>query len=267
MIANACCRFMEIGSEKWNIIIRQGAKTVGIDVSDEQLKLFAAHARELINWNRKINLTAITDPFEIAVKHIVDSLAPAVMIFPHDSMLDIGSGGGFPGIPLKILMPTLSVTLIDASRKKVSFLNHVLRTLKLDNMDVHQIRGEDIILEHPEIPRFQKTQLEFRRPSFNPIKSVLAKPFDIVISRALASLNDFITMALPALKKDGLIVAMKGKVSEPEIESVRLALSRDSIASTTGSDNFSVTRKTYKLPFIASERSLISIRRMGRSTS
>ena len=82
------------------------------------------HAAELVRWNQKINLTAITDPFEVAVKHFLDSL-PAARLLPKDAtLLDIGSGGGLPGLPLKILMPSLSITLIDASRKKVNFLKN-----------------------------------------------------------------------------------------------------------------------------------------------
>ncbi len=92
---------MEIGSPQWKNIIRQGAQALGVDVSPEQADRFTTHARELIKWNRKVNLTAITDPFEIAVKHFVDSIAAAVIIPPNISMLDIGSGGDFRVSPLR----------------------------------------------------------------------------------------------------------------------------------------------------------------------
>ena len=91
--------------------------------------VFPAHALELIRWNTKINLTAITDPLDVAVKHYIDSIATADLIPRHARLLDIGSGAGFPGIPLKIMFPSLSATLTDAVRKKVNFLNHSGRIL------------------------------------------------------------------------------------------------------------------------------------------
>ena len=93
-----------------------------LNLDHHHTELFAVHARELLHWNQTINLTAITDPFEVAIKHFVDSLAPAGLISPRATLLDIGSGGGFPGIPLKVAISTLSMTLIDASRKKINFL-------------------------------------------------------------------------------------------------------------------------------------------------
>jgi len=144
---------MEIGSDKWKRIILSGAGEVNISVDSTQVDQFAIHARELLRWNQKINLTAVTDPLSVAVKHYLDSIAPA-KILPHaGSLLDIGTGGGFPGIPLKILLPSLSVTLIDASRKKVSFLKHAGRTLGLRDFKVLHIRAEDLrqqIILHPD---------------------------------------------------------------------------------------------------------------------
>ena len=128
---------MEIGTNEWSNFLIDQAKTIGIDFDRTQNRLFSAHAAELIKWNRKINLTTLTDPIEVASNHFLDSLVPARFIPTHAAMLlDIGSGGGFPGLPLKVLLPELSVTLIDASRKKISFLKHVIRTLKLDNIDL-----------------------------------------------------------------------------------------------------------------------------------
>ncbi len=254
---------MEIGSPQWKNIIRQGAQALGVDVSPEQADRFTAHARELIKWNRKVNLTAITDPFEIAVKHFVDSIAAAVIIPPNISMLDIGSGGGFPGIPLKTLFPTLTVMLVDASRKKISFLKHVCRTLQLEKIDTRQIRGEDIILA----PGSQEIRSEFRKAPLDRITPVSQKPFDVVISRAFTSLTDFILMALPVLANEGVIVAMRGKVTHFEMESLRLRLSNDPIASSMGGDDLSIALKRYKLPFIGAQRSLVSIRRKSRPKS
>lgn len=248
---------MDIGSQKWKGIIREGAEALGVQITDEQIHLFAVHARELIHWNRNINLTAIVDPFEVAVKHFVDSIAPA-SILPHkDALLDIGSGGGFPGIPLKVLIPTLSATLVDASRKKVSFLKHVCRILGLNDVDVRQIRGEHITVAHPS----PQTLSESGKPPLERKVGYLPKPFGIVISRALTSLKDFILMALPKLTRNGLIVAMRGKTTEADVEFCRWIVSHHPIASASGLDALSVELRTYQLPFYAAERSLLLIRR------
>ena len=109
---------MEIGTNDWSNFLINQAKIIEIQLDHTQNHLFAIHAIELIKWNHKINITTITDPVEIASSHFLDSLVPARFIPPEAAMLDIGSGGGFPGIPLKVILPKLSVTLIDASRKK-----------------------------------------------------------------------------------------------------------------------------------------------------
>jgi 16S rRNA (guanine527-N7)-methyltransferase len=138
---------MNIGSNEWSQVIIDGAKAFDLDIDRFHTDLFAAHARELLHWAKSINLTTIVDPFEVAVKHFVDSLAPARLITPGAILLDIGSGGGFPGIPLKVVIPTLSITLIDASRKKVNFLKHVIRALRLDGIEALHIRAEELAAE------------------------------------------------------------------------------------------------------------------------
>jgi 16S rRNA (guanine527-N7)-methyltransferase len=248
---------MDIGSQKWKRIIRQAAEALGVHVTDEQTNIFAVHARELIHWNRNINLTAIVDPREVAVKHFVDSIAPAIILPRKGSLLDIGSGGGFPGIPLKVLIPTLSATLVDASRKKVSFLKHVCRILELNDVDVRQIRGENIMVAPPS----PETLSESSKPRLIRKVGDFPKPFGIVISRALTSLKDFILMALPKLTKNGLIVAMRGKTSEADLEFCRSIVSHHPMASASGLDAMSVELRTYQLPFYAAERSLLLIRR------
>ena len=159
---------MQIGSKEWSDLIIEGAAAFDIDLNHRQTRQFATHAAELVRWNQKINITAITDPFEVAVKHVLDSLPAARFISGDAILLDIGSGGGFPGLPLKVLMPSLSVTLIDASRKKVSFLKHVIRTLKLDNIEALHIRAEDLAND----PLYRNR-------------------FNVIISRAVSSLELF----------------------------------------------------------------------------
>jgi 16S rRNA (guanine527-N7)-methyltransferase len=105
----------------WKKLIRDGAQLSGIHVSVEQAELFASHASELLIWNRKVNLTAITDPLEMAVKHFLDSIAAVPLIEPDKSILDIGSGAGFPGIPLKIMLPSNPVFSLMLPEKRLLF--------------------------------------------------------------------------------------------------------------------------------------------------
>ena len=233
---------MKLGSKEWKKLITDGADVMGIQLSASETNQFALHGIELLNWTSKINLTTITDPYEVGIKHFLDSIAPFPMIPKGASMLDIGSGGGFPGIPLKILIPSLTVTLIDASRKKVSFLKHIIRTLQLDNIDAIHIRAEDLVPSTPEKD------------------APLDRPFDVIVSRALSALDKFITLALPLLAKDGLIIALKGNVDAIEIESLRVRVKKISDRARMTSDNFTLLVKAYSLPYLGLERSLVSLR-------
>ena len=187
---------MNIGEEKWKKLVEEGAGNLNIQIDRKKTDQFSIHATELIKWNQKINLTAITDPVEVAVKHFLDSIISVRVMPEYGRLLDIGSGGGFPGIPIKIMIPSLSVTLIDASRKKVSFLKHIIRNIKFNTIDARQIRAEELAKEkHAK------------------------KNFDVIICRAFSRLDKIILQALPLLAKDGIIIAMKGKLSESELES------------------------------------------------
>jgi len=224
---------MKIGSKSWNGLIIEGANEFDIHLNHERVKSFSIYAEELIKWNKKINLTAITDPFEIAVKHFVDSIVPSLYIQHEDSIIDIGSGGGFPGLPLAILFPSLSVTLIDTSRKKISFLKHIARILKLNNISIYQTRAEDIL----------KT-------------NQISGSFDVIISRALFSLEKLMPIALPLVSENGKIIAMKGKeVNEDKElrgmnELLRIWKNKKS------ERNYTFSIKRYRLKEVSAERSL-----------
>jgi 16S rRNA (guanine527-N7)-methyltransferase len=224
---------MRIRSKQWKHLIYSGAEALGIHMDQEKIDQFVIHARELVKWNQKVNLTAITNPQEIAVKHFIDSIAPAPLIPPNVSLLDIGSGGGFPGIPLKILLPSLSVTLIDASRKKVSFLKHLIRILALNNTEAHHARAEDL--------------------SRN---GTLANSFDVVITRALSSMDAVFSTALPLLVKGGKIIAMKGK-TYTKIDAVHSIKNYLPSTVAENKNHFTLTVKKYTLPFLTSERCLV----------
>lgn len=229
---------MQIGSKKWRNLIYEGAKDFDIHVDKRKIEKFAIHALELMKWNQKTNLTAIIDPFEVAVKHFLDSIAPMKVIPSNASLLDIGSGGGFPGIPLKICLPSLSVTLIDASRKKVSFLKHIIRMLELKNIDALHIRAEEFV-NKPEID----------------------KTFNVVISRALSSITSFVLTAIPFLKEEGVIIAMRGIVSDDDIQLLRSSLNKKHAEFTDEDiEAFEIGVKRYSLPYLKSDRSMVSLK-------
>jgi len=252
---------MEIGSDKWKRIILSGAGDLNISVDSTQVDQFAIHARELLHWNHKINLTAVTDPLDVAVKHYLDSIAPANSL-PHDGLLlDIGAGGGFPGIPLKILLPSLSVTLIDASRKKVSFLKHAGRTLGLSNLKVLHIRAEDLQRQVFLPPDDRRAASVTGSPVV--YNDSLVQPFNVIVSRALTSLDQFISMALPLLATDGMMIALKGRISEPELSSAHRMLHNRLNPQSSSGALYTIRVEKYSLPIVKSRRALVVIQ-IGR---
>ena len=222
---------MEIGSGEWQGFIIESAGKLGIEIDEAVAAQFSVYAAELLTWNCKINLTAITHPKDIAAKHFLDSVAPAEFIPEGARLLDIGSGAGFPGIPLKIIKPSISVLLIDGVRKKIHFLKHVLRILDLENIEARRIRAEDL-LKDPEY----------------------AISFDAIISRALSDLSLFVKSALPLLAKQGAIIAMKGKIDSEEMDALR--------ADVPG-EHYSLEIEKYELPSLGDPRSLVIIRHLG----
>ena len=178
-------------------ILTEGAKAFGIHLDEETVKAFALFHKELMKWNQKINLTAIRTEREIILKHFLDSLSVHPYLPKSSSLLDVGSGAGFPGIPLKLADPTLEITLIDSVRKKVDFQRHIIRRLRLKGIEA--IHGR---VQEREILR----KMEGR--------------FDRVISRAFADLHSFLQLSNPFLKKGGAALAMKGDLKEEEIQSL-----------------------------------------------
>jgi 16S rRNA (guanine527-N7)-methyltransferase len=229
---------MEIGSPDWEDLIIAGARVFQIRVNPLMARQFSLHAGELLKWNQKINLTAITAPDEIALKHFLDSIAPARWIPPSSSLLDIGSGGGFPGIPLKVLFPSLSVTLIDGSRKKISFLKHCIRTLQLENIDARQVRAEELAKDADVVSRF-----------------------DVIISRALSSLTAFVKLALPLLADRGIIIALKGEMDQHKVAELQSTVLEKIPPSTGEPCPYTLTLENYYLPVIQLKRSMLIIRK------
>lgn len=156
---------------------------------------------ELLRWNQKVNLTSITDPAEAREKHLLDSLSLLPLLQGEERLLDIGSGGGFPCIPLKLAAPGLQVVSVDAVQKKIAFQRHVARLLGLQGFAAEHLRVEQLP-SHP-----------------------LGKGgFDLVVSRAFAALEQFAALALPCLAPGGRIIAMKGAEGEKELAQSSAAL-------------------------------------------
>jgi 16S rRNA (guanine527-N7)-methyltransferase len=230
---------MQIGSPQWKALVIEGAGGLGLAVTPQQAEAFATHAREMLRWNRVTNLTAITDPRDVAIKHFIDAVAPAGLIPAGARLLDVGSGGGFPGIPLKIVIPSLTVTLIDSSRKKVSFLKHVIRTLRLEKIEALHGRVQELA----------------GRPD-------MKAAFDVVVSRALTDGGAYVGWVLPLLAPKGFGLALKGRSFLGRRRGARgsdEAGGLPGVAKETPGVVFSHT--TYRLPPDGSLRVLVSFRR------
>ena len=230
---------MQIGSKEWSDLIIEGAAALGLDLNPGQTRQFAVHAAELVRWNQKINITAITDPCQVALKHFLDSLPAARSIPENAAVLDMGSGGGFPGLPLKVIRPCLSMTLIDASRKKVSFLKHIIRTLKLDKIEALHIRAEDLAND----PLYRNR-------------------FDVVISRAVSSLDALRRLAWPLLIDSGVVMALKGDIANGELNELQGRALGDGDCGEAVNRQFSMSIEKYQLPFLDSNRSIIVLRKL-----
>lgn len=170
-----------------------------IAIDEVQLEKLEAYARILVEWNEKINLTAITEPKEIAVKHFIDSLTvfKTADIKLHASVIDVGTGAGFPSVPMKILREDLELTLLDSLNKRISFLKYLCAELDIKAEAIHS-RAEDA----------------GRSPLYR-------EKFDVSISRAVANLPLLCNYCMPLVKKGGLFIAMKGKNGMEELEAAR----------------------------------------------
>jgi 16S rRNA (guanine527-N7)-methyltransferase len=155
---------------------------------------FEIYLHELLEWNKKFNLTSITDPAEIRIKHFEDSLTLLQAVELSDqSVIDIGAGAGFPGIPLKLARPGIKLTLVEATRKKTDFLKQLVSVLELKETEVLWGRAEELVKD--------------RRESY-----------DIAVSRAVAKLNILSKWCLPFVKPGGLFIAYKGDEVEAEVK-------------------------------------------------
>lgn len=167
------------------------SEELGLSLDSNQLDSFGVFAEELKKWNRKMNLTAIRCDRDVIVKHFADSLTLLRHLSEAGTLLDLGSGGGFPAIPLKIMLPSVAIVSVDAVAKKILFQRHIARLLKFRDFSAVHTRGEELL------------------KSF-------ASRFDYVVSRAFSEIPYFVSLALPLLKDSGRIIAMKGKEGKDE---------------------------------------------------
>ncbi len=180
------------------------ARLFGVTVTPEQEALFDLYLRELADWNSHTNLTAITTPDEVRLRHFLDSLSvvQAVPMRPGLRVIDVGTGAGFPGLPLKIVYPDIHATLVDATGKKVAFLAHVAETLGItQGIEPVHARAEEI----GHMPGQRAT-------------------YDVVLARAVARLPSLLEYLLPLAKVGGVCVAMKGKTAHEEAIDAKKAL-------------------------------------------
>lgn len=171
------------------------------NLNDEQIKKFNKYRELLKEWNEKVNLTAITDDEEITLKHFIDSLTCLKYLKENEKLIDVGTGAGFPGIPLKIADNELDVTLLDSLNKRIIFLNEVIKDLSLNNIKTVHSRAEDAGRDD-----------KYR------------EKFDVAVSRAVANLSTLSEYLLPFVKLNGICICMKGANVSDEIENAKNAI-------------------------------------------
>lgn len=213
-----------------------GAEELGVRLSSKQLEEFTAYYRLLVEGNKTVNLTAIVDEHEAAVKHFIDSLTciRAVQIDSGMKLVDIGAGAGFPGIPLKICLPGLFVVLVEAQEKKVKFIARVISELGLKNIYAVHARAEEIGRD----PEYRETA-------------------DLVVARAVAGINMLAEYCLPVVRVGGAFLAMKGPGAGEEVARAKRAIG------VMGGEVLKTV--SLRLPFTGDERSLVVVKKVNKT--
>lgn len=182
--------------------VQELSNEIGILLNEKQMEQFYAYMELLLDWNQKINLTAITEPEEIILKHFIDSMTIAKHIKENATLIDVGTGAGFPGIPLKIIREDIEVTLLDSLNKRINFLNEVIHKLKLTKIQAIHSRVE----EFGQNKKYREN-------------------FDYATSRAVANLATLVEYLMPLVKLKGTCISMKGSNVEEEIQQSKKAIS------------------------------------------
>lgn len=187
-------------------LLREGALSFGWDIRPAQVQAFQTFADELNKWSKELNLTRITEPEEVQVKHFLDSLTCLLGLggdLEGKRLIDIGSGAGFPGLVLKVYEPTLKVTLLEARGKRTDFLRHVVDLLELGGVEVIQARAEEL----GQSPQYRER-------------------YDFAVARAVAPMPTLVEYGLPLVRITGRLVAMKGPKAWAEMDEAAEAIER-----------------------------------------
>lgn len=203
--------------------LKQGSQALGLELSDEALNLLLKYQDALVLWNKAYNLTAIRDPKEMLVKHLLDSLS-ILKDLPAGRLLDIGTGGGMPGMIIALCQPERECVLLDSNGKKIRFLKQFIADLKLKNVIAVQTRVEN-------------------EDSINELGQ-----FDVITSRAFASLTDFVNASKPYMHEQSIIASMKGLIPEEEVAALK--------------DEFSCHIIELKVPRLDEQRHLLLLKRI-----
>jgi len=213
------------------ILLQQQARLLGIDLNDQHLEKFAVYKNELLLWNAKTNLVSENSSQAIITRHFLDSLTALQFIPRHNTrIIDVGSGAGFPGIPLKIARPSLAICLLESNRKKVSFLKHILRILNFDNA----------VVLHERVENVTRTD-EWK------------EKFDILISRAAFKLDELLPLGKYFLSSGGSVIALKSRNVDEEIRRCSRLENRNKISQLIQHD--------IKADFLGASRKIIVIKK------
>lgn len=194
----------QIGINSMERLAEVASSMFNVRLSPAQIQMFRRYADELLDWNQRLNLTAITEPEEVEIKHFADSLSCLMVIKPRRPglrIIDVGSGAGFPGLPIKIACPDVHMTLVEATGKKVDFLRHIVETLGLRGVVLVNERAESIgqAAEHREV-------------------------YDWVLARAVAGMRTLAEYLLPLARIGGHVVAQKGESAPQEVSEGEAAI-------------------------------------------
>lgn len=226
--------------EDENILI-DGAQKMGINLHKGQIKKFSRYLELLVQWNKKINLTSLKTPQEIIIKHFLDSISCIKVINKYIniegiSIIDVGTGAGFPGIPIKIVCPSISLSLLEARKKKTIFLEKIIEEINLQKVEVLNGRAEAF----GKCPNYRQK-------------------YDIVLSRAVALLSTLSEYCLPLVMVGGLFVAQKGRLHKEEIDKALKTVRF------LGGELIGVEKA--RIPFINQERYLLIIKKIKDTPS
>jgi 16S rRNA (guanine527-N7)-methyltransferase len=215
-------------------LLKKGVQELGLELPLNTISKFFKYKELVLEWNKKVNLTSIEDDKEFIIKHFVDSLTLAPLLnIKNGSLIDVGTGAGFPGIPLKILLSNLEVTLLDSLDKRVRFLNTVIEELSIQGINAIHFRAED-----------------------GGHNSNYREKFDFAVARAVASLPVLLEYCLPFVKVGGVFFAMKG-LSEDEVSLSKKALQ------TLGGEILEI--KKFQLPLTDNQRNIIVIKKFRQT--